>query len=158
LATNLGLSLGAAVAVTVAGFVSLEGWSCATVSRYFAACGHVALVAVLRIVVVVHVAMEVGGAVEPVTGADEDAIIEPLGAVVAVRNAVVGGVVVIAVGAVGLGAEGYGDRGGGGSCGDEQEDAGRGCGKKAELDGAHEVISLTVGVGVRGNRCPEGVR
>ena len=63
------------------------------------------LVAVLRIEVIVHTAVEVCGAMEPVSGANEMAANEPLGSIVAVGCTVVGSVVIVAVRARGLRAK-----------------------------------------------------
>jgi hypothetical protein len=120
---------GASVALAVAAFIAFEGgvrrlgWAVSRCSAF---------VAVLRIEVVVHVAVEVGGTVEPLAGSDEVAACEPFRAVVAVRGAVEGGVIVVAVRAGGLGADvdadgnlGIGLRGGDekhsrcGCCGDQ---------------------------------------
>ena len=69
------------------------------------------MIAMLWIKAVVHMAMKTSSAVEPRTGTDKDAAIEPLGTVVAIRSAVVGSVIVIAVRASGLrtNVDAYGD-------------------------------------------------
>ena len=59
--------------------------------------GHGAVVAVVRVVAVIYVAIEATRTVEPGAGADEETAGEPVGAVVAVGSAVIGGVVEIPV-------------------------------------------------------------
>jgi hypothetical protein len=54
-------------------------------------------VTVMWIKAVINVAVEVGGAVEPRAGSDEHAAVKPLGSVVTVWSAIVGGVVVEAI-------------------------------------------------------------
>ena len=97
---RFGLAVGlVGVALAVAAFVGLE---CGVRSLGWAMLRRVALVAVLGIVVVVHVAVEVGRAVKPFAGANEASAREPLRTIVAVRSAVVGSVVVVAVRAGGF--------------------------------------------------------
>src|ERR1700744_1238971 len=80
------------VALAVASLVGLEvvEWGCA-------AWRHRAVIAVVRIVAVVDVAVETVRAVEPWAGTDEDATEEPVRAVVTVRSAVVRWIVEVAV-------------------------------------------------------------
>ena len=54
-------------------------------------------IAVMQIETVIDVALEVVGAVEPRAGSDEHAAAEPLGPVVPVWNAIVWGVIVVAI-------------------------------------------------------------
>ena len=112
--------------------------------RSLAASRHVPLVAVLGIIVVVHVAAEVGRAMEPVTRTDEDTAVKPFRPVVTIGHAVVGGVVVIAVRAAWLSAEGHRNLGVRRSCGDQQENSRSGCGNETVLDAVHERVPLAV--------------
>ena len=96
------------VALAVARFVALE-----VIEGLCAAIRERSAVAVVGIVAVIDVAVEAMVTVEPRAGADEDATVEPVGTVVAVGGAVVGGVVEIAVGAVGWGSDADGDLSGG---------------------------------------------
>src|SRR3984957_19129529 len=84
----------AGVASAVARFVAVE-----VVEGLFAALRHWSAVAVMRVVAVVDMAVEVVVAAVPVAGADEDSAVKPVGPVVAVGRAVIGSVVVVAVGA-----------------------------------------------------------
>src|ERR1035441_5124126 len=89
------------VAASIPRFISLEliGGS-ALRGGFLASFWQRAVIAVLRIEGIVYVALEVAGAMKPRSNADEYAAIEPFRAVVAVGNAVIGGVIVIAVGAI----------------------------------------------------------
>jgi hypothetical protein len=92
----------ACVAMAVAHFVAVEVLH--VVDVILGTCGFAtgrvgAVISVLGMEVVVDVAVEVVGTVEPGTCADEGAAGEPLGTVVAVGSAVVGGDVIVAVGA-----------------------------------------------------------
>jgi hypothetical protein len=60
----------------------------------------VAAIAVVWIEGVVYVALEVIGAMKPRANADENAAIEPFRAVIAVGNAVIGGVVIVTIGTI----------------------------------------------------------
>src|ERR1700728_3094015 len=62
-----------------------------------AVAGESAVITSTGIKVTIHRAMEAGGAVEPGTGAEEDAAIAPLRTVVAVGGAVVGRIVKVAI-------------------------------------------------------------
>ena len=100
--SNCLVFLGSGVAAAVARFISFEiSGGLAHCGGFIAPLRHIAAVSVLRIVVIVYLALEVFGAVEPWTDADEDAAGEPLRSVVAVGNAVIGGVIVVAVGTIG---------------------------------------------------------
>ena len=57
------------------------------------------VIAVAWIVMVVYISMKVTGTMEPSACTDEDAVVEPLRAVIAIRRATVGSIIVIAVGA-----------------------------------------------------------
>src|SRR5277367_5999546 len=65
---------------------------------FLAALGHWALVAVLRMKVVVYMTAKVGGAVKPRASANKDTAGKPLGAVVTVGSAAIGGRVIVSVG------------------------------------------------------------
>ena len=80
------------MALAVAGLIGLE-----VIERSGAARGHRAVVAVVRVVAVIDVAVEAVWAVEPWAGTDEDATEEPVRAVVTVRSAVVRWIVEVAV-------------------------------------------------------------
>jgi len=97
------------VALAIARFIAFEVGCCTLVRGSLAAFWRWTFVAVLGIEAVIHVAVKVGRTVKPVSGTDEATADEPLGAIVAVGGAVVGSVVVVAVGAAGLGAKGDGD-------------------------------------------------
>jgi len=97
---------GACMASTIARLVAVE-----VVEGLFAALRVRSMVAVAGVKAVVDMAVEVAGAAEPAAGADEHAVVEPIGPVVAVGRAVVGSVVVVAVGADGLDTEVDGDLG-----------------------------------------------
>ena len=73
----------------------------------FAAGGHLAVVAIVDVVVVIYVAAEVFRSVEPRAGPDENTAGEPFRTVVAIRGAGVWRVVVIAVRAHGSGSDAY---------------------------------------------------
>ena len=96
---------GGEVAVAVAHVGGLEAMEVVRRCMVAAVLREAAVIAVAGIEVAIHGAVEVVGAMEPGAGSDEDAAIEPLRAVVAVRRAVVGGVVIVAVGAFGRGAD-----------------------------------------------------
>ena len=97
---------GACMASPIARLVAVE-----VVERLFAAIRRRSSVAMAGIIAVVDMAVEVAGAAEPVPGADEHAVIEPIGPVVAVGRAVIGSVVVVAVGTDRLDTEVDGDLG-----------------------------------------------
>lgn len=90
------------VAPSIPHFVSFEMRYLAGTATFFrlvATIGVGTAIAVLRMVVIIYVAVEIGRAVKPRTSADEYSIYEPLRAIVAVGSAIVGRHVVIAVGA-----------------------------------------------------------
>jgi len=80
------------VALAVACFISLE-----VVEALRAALGERAVVAVAGIEAVIYVSVEAGVAMEPWAGADEDSANEPVGAVIAVRCAVIRRIVEVSV-------------------------------------------------------------
>jgi hypothetical protein len=84
---------------TVTLFISLESSRrSATASGPLAVLWYAAIVAMLRVEVVVYMAMKVIGTVEPRSGANEDASAKPLWAIVSIGGAAVGSVVIVAVG------------------------------------------------------------
>jgi hypothetical protein len=91
------------VAVSIVNFVAVE-----VGGRMFVACFDVitgmrrwAVIAVIRVVVVIDMAVKVAGAMKPRASADEGTAGEPFRAVVSVGSASVGGGLVVAVRAVG---------------------------------------------------------
>ncbi len=92
----------AGVALSVASFIPLEVVEGAVVTFRVGS-----VVAVVGIVAIIYVAVEAAIAVEPGTGADEGSAAEPVWTVIAVGRAVVGSVVVVAVGAARRRAEIY---------------------------------------------------
>src|SRR5579863_9181156 len=90
------------VAAPVACFVTAEIFE-----GTLAAARHGASVAMMRIPAVIDVSIEPVRAAEPRSGAEKDATIEPIGAVIAVRSAVVGWIVKVAIGADGFRANVY---------------------------------------------------
>jgi hypothetical protein len=66
-------------------------------SALFSALWQRTFVAVVGMKVIVHVAAEVGRSVKPPSRANKDAAVEPLGTIVPVGGAVVGGNVVISI-------------------------------------------------------------
>jgi len=87
------------------------------VETRFAATGQRTAVTLTGVKAVVDVAVEAVPAVEPGAGSDEDSAKEPVGPVIAVRGAVVGSVVEVAVGANGSHSNVDGDLGWGGQRG-----------------------------------------
>jgi hypothetical protein len=117
----------AGVAATITHLVAVEafeiiGWRVIGPVRRIGA-----MVAMMRVEMVVHMAIEVMAAVEPRAGADEDAAVEPLRAIVPVGCAVIGSVVIVAIGTGWLGsnvyAKGHLSRAG---TGNSEEQGGRG--------------------------------
>ena len=81
-------------------FISLElPWRRGAIRSSFASLRRAALIAVLAVEGVIHMAVEVASAVIPGASSNEDAAMKPLGAVVAVGRAAVGAIAVITVGA-----------------------------------------------------------
>ena len=90
------------MAVAVADLVAFEVFDVVDgLDGVFPAGWDRAMVAMVGMEMIIDVAVEAFGAVEPGADADEDASGEPLGAVVAVRSAVVGRDVVVTVGTCG---------------------------------------------------------
>lgn len=75
------------------------------IARGFTAGWELAVIAVVGVKAVVHVAVEVLTPVMPGAGTDEDAAIKPLWAVVTIGRTVVGSVIVVTVGAARFRAE-----------------------------------------------------
>ena len=96
----------ACMAAAIARLVAVE-----VVEGLFAALGERSVVAVARVIAVIDMAVEVAGAVVPMAGPDKNSVHKPIGPVVAVRRAVVGSVVEVAIGADRLRTEGDGDLG-----------------------------------------------
>ena len=88
------------VTLTIAGFVALE-----MVKRLSAAIRQRSMVAVARVVAVVHVSIEPVMAMKPGPCADEQTTIEPVRAVITIRRAVIRRVIKISVGAYGRGSD-----------------------------------------------------
>lgn len=90
------------VAMPIAHFIPLKVRNLAgTLSRFgfVAAVRPRTVIAMIRMEMVIHVAMEVRRAMKPWAGANEDAVYKPLRPVVAVGSAIIGRNVVVAVGA-----------------------------------------------------------
>jgi len=86
--------------MAVVNLVSMEvlGRAVPPLSRSVAVMWVFTVVAVIRMVMVVNVAMEMLGTVKPWAGTDKDAASKPLGAVVAVGSAAIRRYIVVAVG------------------------------------------------------------
>ena len=82
------------VAAPIARFIALE-----VIELLRATLRHRAIVAMVRVVAVIDVAIEIAASVIPRPRADEDATVVPVGPVVSVRGAVIGRVVEVSVGA-----------------------------------------------------------
>jgi hypothetical protein len=87
------------VAMSIPHLISLEisGWCGMLRGGSFAALRQCALVPVIGMEVIVYMTSKVLGAMKPRTGADEDAIAEPLRTVVSIRSAAIGRDIVIAI-------------------------------------------------------------
>jgi hypothetical protein len=129
------MSCVADVALTVAGFIPLE-----VLEGLSAVIGEGAVVAVTGVIAVIHVPVEAVRAVEPGTGAEEDAADEPVGPIVAVGRAVIGCVVVVAIGADRRSADADGDLGWG-SGGEAAEQGSGSSGESKRFEDRHECIS-----------------
>ena len=97
------------VAASIAHFVAAMEAAAGMMSRMSSTRGQVSVIAMMRIEMVIHVAMEVGGTVKPWTGADENAARKPLRAVIAIRRAGVGSVTEIPIGTDRSRADVHGD-------------------------------------------------
>ena len=62
---------------------------------------EISVIAVMRVKAIIHMAAPAATTVEPRACPDEDAVREPLWTVIAIGSAIVGGVIIIAVGADG---------------------------------------------------------
>ena len=86
------------VATPIPRFIALELRGGYSLRRGFVAnLGPGAVIAVLWVESVIDVALEVGGAMKPGAGTDENAAIEPFRPVVAVGNAVIRSIVIVTV-------------------------------------------------------------
>ena len=83
---------GAYVAAAVARFVSME-----VVERLFSAPGEWAMIAVMWVVAVIDVAIETVRAMEPGASSDEHPASKPIRPIVAIRSAVIGGIVKVPI-------------------------------------------------------------
>jgi hypothetical protein len=92
------------VAFPVSCLVTLE-----VVERLRAARRQWPAIAVMRVKAIVHVAVKAVVAVEPWTSSNEDAADKPVGPIVAVGRAVIGGIVEVPIGATGFNANTDGD-------------------------------------------------
>src|ERR1700678_3814277 len=89
------------MAASIAHFIALEqAWVSAFRGRLFAHLRRWPGIAVMRVKGVIYIAAEFVFTVEPRTHADEDAASEPLRTIVAVGNAAIGRVVIVAVRAI----------------------------------------------------------
>ena len=109
------------VTVAVAHLISVEvlGGTMPAVMRSVSIMRVFAVVAMIRMIVIVDIAMEVFGAVKPRAGADKDAIGKPLRAVITVGSATVRRHIVITVRASGRDTDADADLGlgSGSTCG-----------------------------------------
>ena len=95
----------AVVVVATALFVAMELiMTVGMIAFMTSPCGVRAMIAVARIIVIVHIAVEAMRTAEPWASTDEDAAGKPLRSVVAIGSAIIGGVVIVAVGTDGCGA------------------------------------------------------
>jgi hypothetical protein len=87
------------VAVAVVHLVSVEvlGGAVPSVTRPVATIGKITMVAMVGVKVIVYVAAEVGVAMKPWAGTEEDTSGEPLGSVITVGGALVGRGFVVAI-------------------------------------------------------------
>jgi hypothetical protein len=67
--------------------------------------GHGSAISPTRVKVTIDVSVEVGGAMEPASGSDEDAAVEPLRAIVAIGGAAIGSEIIVAIRADGRSAD-----------------------------------------------------
>jgi hypothetical protein len=88
------------MAVSIAHFVAFEMLSVDMPVGFFTHFRRRTLVAVVRMETVVYVAPESLGAMKPRADADEDAVVKPLGAIVAVRGTGIRSNVIVTVGAI----------------------------------------------------------
>jgi hypothetical protein len=91
------------VAASIALFVALEVRAINTLCLFrFLATGWIwTLIAMVRIVVGIYFAVEVFRSVKPGANADEDALIEPLRAIVTGGSTIIGSNIIVAVGTIG---------------------------------------------------------
>jgi hypothetical protein len=130
------------VAAAIAHLVSTEVLgTMPPVTRSFAIVRIVPVVAVLRVVVIIDVAMEVFRAVKPWTGADKDPIGKPLGAVITVGSATVRRGIEVAIGTNGRYTDADADLGmcSGSTCCDGETSDG---GQSEKFHSTHRFTSL----------------
>lgn len=96
------------VSSSITSFVAVE-LCVRMLNRMLSAGRHWAMVTVVRVEVVVYMTVKVMRAVKPWAGSDKDAAGKPFRAVVAVRRAGIGGVVIVSVGAYRRSANSDGD-------------------------------------------------
>ena len=91
----------ARVSASIAHFISMEvsGGPAMTCVSPVAPIRHFAVIAVMRVEMIIYVAMKIARAVEPPASADEGAVIKPFRAVVAIRSTGIRSVVEVTVGA-----------------------------------------------------------
>jgi hypothetical protein len=86
----------ACVSAAIPRFVSVE-----VVEPLFSALRYWPSITLTRVIAVIDMAEKAMRAAEPGTGSDENSTIKPVGPVVAIRGAIIGGVVEVAIGASG---------------------------------------------------------
>jgi hypothetical protein len=86
------------VSATIAHFIAFKlPWRSRAVGSSFASLRRSALIAVLAVKAIIHVAVEVAASVIPRAGSNEGASVKPFGTVVAVRGASVRIIVIVAI-------------------------------------------------------------
>ena len=93
------VSVGVAVAVVHLVSVEVLGGAVPSFARPVATIWKITMVAMFGVEAIVYVAAEVGVAMKPWAGTDEDSAREPFGAVVAVGSALVGRGLIVTIGA-----------------------------------------------------------
>jgi hypothetical protein len=126
------------VSVSIARFVAME-----VVEGVVSAVWQRAVIAMVRIPSVIHVAVEAARAMEPRSGSNENAVHKPVWPVIAVGGAIVGSIVKVPIGAVGRRSKvhAYGNLGlGGGSKTHQQKGESR---KSKQLPSGHKFLLNT---------------
>ena len=100
LVTAVMAGVGSHLAVAVARLVGVK-----VVEGMRSTLGHRPVIAVVRVIAVVHVTDKAAGTVEPGTSADKDSTSKPIGTVVAVGSAIVRRIIEVAVGTNGRNAD-----------------------------------------------------
>jgi hypothetical protein len=95
------------VAPSIPSFVSIEVCAIDTLRRlrFLAAFWRWAFIAVVRMETVIHVALEIAGAVEPWAGANETVPVKPFRAIVASRSTAIRSGVIVTIGTIGSDAD-----------------------------------------------------